>query len=161
MSRRYDAVIFDWAGTTVDYGSFAPVQAFAEAFQAHGIVPTLQELRGPMGLPKLDHIRAMFSMDRISKLWEKQQGRSWKEEDAERVFLLSEEIIMGILSDFAAPKPYVARTVKELREMGIKIGSTTGYTAGMMEIVASKAASLGYAPDCWFCPDDVNGKGRP
>ena len=24
------AVIFDWAGTTVDYGCFAPVQAFQE-----------------------------------------------------------------------------------------------------------------------------------
>ena len=30
---RFDAVIFDWAGTTVDYGSFAPVQAFIKAFE--------------------------------------------------------------------------------------------------------------------------------
>ena len=28
-----EAVIFDWAGTTVDYGCFAPVQAFIEAFK--------------------------------------------------------------------------------------------------------------------------------
>ncbi len=24
MTNRFDAVIFDWAGTTVDYGCFAP-----------------------------------------------------------------------------------------------------------------------------------------
>ena len=32
MSDRYgiEAVIFDWAGTTVDYGCFAPVNAFDE-----------------------------------------------------------------------------------------------------------------------------------
>ena len=34
------AVIFDWAGTTVDYGCFAPVQAFQEAFAHHGVPAT-------------------------------------------------------------------------------------------------------------------------
>ena len=32
-----EAVIFDWAGTTVDYGCFAPVQAFADVFEHHGV----------------------------------------------------------------------------------------------------------------------------
>ena len=43
----FDAVIFDWAGTTVDYGCFAPVQAFADAFGEYGIRPTMDEIRGP------------------------------------------------------------------------------------------------------------------
>ncbi len=30
-TEKLKAVIFDWAGTTVDYGCFAPVQAFSEA----------------------------------------------------------------------------------------------------------------------------------
>lgn len=42
------AVIFDWAGTTVDYGCFAPVQAFQEAFAHHGVPVTLEETRKPM-----------------------------------------------------------------------------------------------------------------
>ncbi|MFR7444714.1 MAG: hypothetical protein ACLUUO_16310 [Sellimonas intestinalis] len=33
---KYEAVIFDWAGTTVDYGCFAPVQAFLDAFHEYG-----------------------------------------------------------------------------------------------------------------------------
>jgi hypothetical protein len=32
------AVIFDWAGTIVDHGSTAPVQAFIEAFKRFGDV---------------------------------------------------------------------------------------------------------------------------
>ncbi len=31
--HKVDAVIFDWAGTTVDYGSFAPVRAFMEVLR--------------------------------------------------------------------------------------------------------------------------------
>ena len=45
--------------------------------------------------------------------------------------------------------------------MGLQIGSTTGYTDAMMEVVTSRAASQGYAPDAWFSPDAVGGLGRP
>ena len=45
MTNRFDAVIFDWAGTTVDYGCFAPVQAFVEAFREFGVEPTMDETR--------------------------------------------------------------------------------------------------------------------
>ena len=48
--RNVEAVIFDWAGTTVDYGCFAPVQAFVEVFKHFGIEPTMQEVREPMGM---------------------------------------------------------------------------------------------------------------
>ena len=43
-----EAVIFDWAGTTVDYGCFAPVKAFMEAFAHHGVPVTMEETRKPM-----------------------------------------------------------------------------------------------------------------
>ena len=81
----FDAVILDWAGTTVDYGCFAPVQAFAEAFGEYGIQPTMDEIRGPMGMLKRDHVRTMLEMERISGEWEMpaamwgtSPGRSWR-----------------------------------------------------------------------------------
>lgn len=55
-----EAVIFDWAGTTVDYGCFAPVKAFMEAFAHHGVPVTMEETRKPMGMLKRDHIRTML-----------------------------------------------------------------------------------------------------
>lgn len=48
--NRIHAVILDWAGTTVDFGSFAPTQIFVEAFrQAFDVEITLAEARVPMG----------------------------------------------------------------------------------------------------------------
>ena len=158
---KFDGIIFDWAGITVDYGCFAPVKAFIEAFEQFGITPTLEEVRKPMGMLKIDHVRTMLSMDRISGLWEEKQGRKWTEQDVQRVYELSESKILEIVHNYAEPKPYVVETVKKLREMGLKIGSTTGYTDEMMALVVPKAAELGYAPDCWFSPDSTNKKGRP
>ena len=158
---KYEAVIFDWAGTTVDYGSFAPVQAFIEAFEEFGITPTVEEVRGPMGMLKIDHIRTMMGMERIQNLWVEKHGAMWTEEDVHKVYELSEQKIMEILPNFATPKPYVVETVQKLREMGLKIGSTTGYTDEMMSIVAPAAADQGYLPDCWFSPNSVGNTGRP
>ena len=76
MSRCIEAVIFDWAGTTVDYGCFAPVQAFVEVFKHFGIEPTMGEVREPMGMLKIDHIRTMLSMPRIHDLWVKEHERN-------------------------------------------------------------------------------------
>ena len=81
----FDAVIFDWAGTTVDYGCFAPVQAFADAFGEYGIRPTMDEIRGPMGMLKRDHVRTMLEMERISREWERVHGRAFTQEDGGRI----------------------------------------------------------------------------
>ena len=82
---KTECIIFDWAGTTVDYGCFAPVQAFVEVFKHFGIEPTIKEVREPMGMLKKDHIRTMLQMERISSLWEIKYRRKWTEEDVETI----------------------------------------------------------------------------
>ena len=161
MVRRIEAVIFDWAGTTVDFGCMAPVQAFVSAFQKYGITPTLDEVREPMGMLKRDHIRTMMNMERIHEEWKRVHGRDFAEEDVEEVYRTSERSLLDTVREFTDPKPYVLETVKALREKGIKIGSTTGYTDEMMEIVVPEAAKKGYSPDCWFSPNSVGNFGRP
>ena len=91
--RKLEAVIFDWAGTTVDYGCFAPVEAFIKAFEEFGITPTVEEVREPMGMLKRDHIRTMLNMKRISAEWERIHGSSFTEDDVEKVYVLSEKKI--------------------------------------------------------------------
>lgn len=159
--RKTEAVIFDWAGTTVDYGCFAPVQAFAEVFKHFGIVPTMEEVRKPMGMLKIDHIRTMLQMERIQELWRKQWGRNSGEEDVLAMYQMFEVKLMGILDQYADPKPHVLETVEELRNRGVKIGSTTGYTDDMMQIVTRNAKKAGYEPDAWFSPDSTGKVGRP
>lgn len=156
-----EAVIFDWAGTTVDYGCFAPVQAFVEVFKHFGIEPTMEEVREPMGMLKRDHIKTMLQMDRIHALWLEKYKREVTEEDIDRMYQLFEEKLMSILNRFAEPKPYVLEAVKELRDRGIKIGSTTGYTDEMMAVVTEEAKAAGYEPDAWFSPNATGNVGRP
>ena len=156
-----EAVIFDWAGTTVDYGCFAPVRAFIEVFREAGIEPTMEEVREPMGMLKWDHIRTMLEMPGIRNAWMEKYGRAPEESDADRLYASFQPSLMAILDQYAGPKPYVTETINKIREKGIKIGSTTGYTDSMMSVVVPKAAEMGYAPDCWFSPDSTEGKGRP
>ncbi len=146
---KIEAVIFDWAGTTVDFGSCAPVVAFIEAFKKFGVEPTLEEVRKPMGILKWNHIDTMMKMPRIAAEWEKAHGRAATKEDVE------------ILHNFAEPKPFVLDTIASLRARGIKIGATTGFNNRMMSIVVPKAKENGYAPDYWCTPNAVNDIGRP
>lgn len=158
---KFDAVIFDWAGTTVDYGCFAPVWAFSEIFKEYGICPTMEETRKPMGMLKWDHIKTMLQMERIGNEFKRIHGREFTDDDVNEMHDKFAESLMRVLDQFAEPKDYVVETVRKLREMGVKIGSTTGYTDKMMEIVTREAKKAGYAPDCWFSPDSTGHIGRP
>lgn len=161
MNGRLEGIIFDWAGTTVDYGCFAPVQAFVEVFRHYGVEPTMDEVRQPMGMLKIDHIRTMLAMPRIRQEWVSKHGDVPGDEHAQVMYGLFEEKLFGILQDFAQPKPGVTQLTKELRARGIAIGSTTGYTDEMMRVVAPAAKSRGYEPHVWFTPDSTGQKGRP
>ena len=154
-------VVFDWAGTTVDYGSFAPVAAFDKAFRAFAVQPTMDEIRAPMGMLKRDHIRTMLGMERIAAQWQAHTGKTASDEDVEAIYHVFEDKLMESLADYAAPKPGVCETVAQLRGMGLPIGSTTGYTDSMMAVVVPAAQAQGYAPDYWCSPDSVGGMGRP
>lgn len=156
-----EAVIFDWAGTTVDYGCFAPVQAFIETFKAAGVEPTVQETREPMGMLKIDHIRTMLKMDRIAAEWERVHGAAPCEDDVHALYEPYEKRLLSILNNFASPKPHVLDAVAQIRQMGIRLGSTTGYNDKMMAIVAPAAREAGYEPDFMITPDAVGGHGRP
>src|SRR5206468_1552925 len=70
-------VILDWAGTTIDFGSRAPLTAFVRTFAQHGVTVTTAEARGPMGLPKRDHLRTMLQMPGVARRWREALGRDW------------------------------------------------------------------------------------
>lgn len=159
--RKVEGIIFDWAGTTVDFGCFAPVNVFIDIFKNAGIEVTMAEAREPMGMLKIDHIRAMLSMPRISALWREKYGRSFNEQDVERLYGEFESALMSSLIEYTDPLPEVLETVEVLRSQGLKIGSTTGYTETMMEVVVPNALKKGYKPDFYITPDGTNSLGRP
>jgi phosphonoacetaldehyde hydrolase len=159
--RNITSIILDWAGTTVDYGSFAPVDAFISAFEYFGITPTAEETRAPMGLQKRAHIKQMLGGERISAEWSRVHGSEYVDADVDAVYARFEPALFKVLSQHAEPLPGVLTTIERLRDMNISIGSTTGYTRAMMDVVEKEALRNGYKPDALVCPDDTGGIGRP
>ncbi len=159
--KNIEMVVFDWAGTTIDFGCFAPVRAFIEAFESFEIEPTIEEVREPMGMLKIDHIRTMINMPRIKKLWEQKYNQAPNEANVQQVYQVYEEILLSVLYRYTNPKADTLKVVSYLRDKGIKIGSTTGYNKKMMDIVTRGAEMYGYKPDCVVCPDNVDNYGRP
>ena len=157
---RLQAVILDWAGTTVDHGSLAPVRVLQKIFADRGIEISEDEARRDMGVLKKDHIRALLHAPRIAEAWRMRYRQIPEERDVETLFADFIPQQMQCLLEFSPVISGVTETVRRLRSRGLKIGSTTGYTRPMLDILLPHAASQGYAPDCALCPDDV-GAGRP
>jgi phosphonoacetaldehyde hydrolase len=154
------AVVFDWAGTMIDFGSFAPMGVFVEAFRKFGVEATIAEAREPMGAPKRDHIKTMMAMPSIAAQWERLKGHAPGEADIDAVYEVFVPMNEEVVAQYATLVPGAAEMIAELRRRGIKVGSTTGYTRSIMERVIPVAAEQGYSPDNLVCSDDLP-EGRP
>lgn len=156
----FKAAIFDWAGTMIDYGSFAPMGVFVEAFRSFGIDATIAEARAPMGAPKWDHIKTMLSAPRLAAEWERVHGAAPTDADVDRVYEVFVPMNEKVVADYATLVPGAKEMLDDLAARGIKVGSTTGYTRSIMERVFPVAAAQGYTPLNCVCADDLP-EGRP
>ena len=159
-NNRIECVIMDWAGTTVDFGCFAPLNAFINAFEEIAISITTEEVRIPMGMAKIEHIRQLLRMERINGEFKNIHNRDWNEEDVTKLNRSFEKYLFATLTDYTNPIPHVVDTVFSLRQKGIKIGSTTGYTRAMMDVAEPSARSKGYYTNNCVTPDGLP-QGRP
>ena len=157
---KLKGVIFDWAGTTVDYGCFAPTGVFIEVFRQKGIDITKAEARGPMGMHKRDHIRVLTQNPRIAGLWRAEYNRECTENDIEEMFTNFIPLQMAVIEKHSEIIPELPGAIDLLRSMDMKIGSSTGYNNEMMEILTAAAAKQGYIADSVVCATDVPA-GRP
>lgn len=153
-------VVFDWAGTTVDYGSLAPMDVFKMTFDEAGINLTRSEINGPMGMEKKAHIRALLSLESASGQWKEKYERNWNEDDVEELYNKFEEKLHEVVALYSVPIAGVVETIESIRKCNVKIGSTTGYNNAIMEKVIPEAEKYGYKPDCVVTPD-ITGIGRP
>jgi phosphonoacetaldehyde hydrolase len=154
------AVLLDWAGTTMDYGCFAPAVVFVEVFKRQGVEITVEEAREPMGAHKKVHIRQISRNERVAKKWEQVHGRKPAEADVESMFKEFIPLQLDCLAQYADLVPGTLETVAECRRRGLKIGSTTGYTGEMMTLLQAEAKRRGYEPDSTVCATQVPA-GRP
>lgn len=154
------AVILDWAGTTMDYGCYAPAIVFIEVYKRHGVEITIEEAREPMGAHKKDHIRQISHIPAVARRWQRVHGRPCTEDDVEAMFEDFVPLQIDCLADYAELIPGTLEALEKFRKRGLKIGSTTGYTGEMMALLLDEAKKRGYVPDSTVCATDVPA-GRP
>lgn len=160
LKSHFDLVIFDWAGTVVDFGCEAPVAALIEAFRREGVSLDAPVARRDMGIAKIDHVRNLLRESEVAAAWQAAKGRSSDDSDV--------EILMGHLGPLmrghaAAASALIAgarQTFEGLRGLGIRVASSTGYTRDMMEPVLAHAAAQGYTPEHVVCAGETP-QGRP
>src|SRR5262249_34370050 len=157
--NRVEAIIFDWAGTTVDHGSLAPVRAMTELFRRRGIVVTDADARKDMGIFKRDHIARILAMPHIASEWRSVHHADPGSDDVDRMFAEFLPLQMKILEEYSDVIAGVAAAATQLRARHIRIGSTTGYTRPMLDVLVERARGQGYEVDAALCPDDVGGGG--
>ncbi len=157
---RIRLVIFDWAGTIIDFGSCAPAAAFVELFAAHGVEVSVAEARGPMGTHKKEHLRLMLSQSAIAQRWRQRHGREWNQDDLERLYHELVPRQLETLERHSELVPGLLSCVEQLRRDGILIGGTTGYFQAASQRVLEAARRQGFVPDAQVCGDEVPA-GRP
>lgn len=153
-------VILDWAGTTMDYGCYAPAVVFIDIFGRNGVEITMEEAREPMGAHKRVHIQQITQIERVRNKWIEVHGAAPTEEDVDKMFAAFIPAQLEVLANYADLIPGCLDAVAEFRKRNLKIGSTTGYTGDMMGLLQKEAAKRGYEPDATVCATDVPA-GRP
>jgi phosphonoacetaldehyde hydrolase len=152
--------VFDWAGTTVDYGCMAPAAVFVEGFRRQGVTVSMEEARGPMGMEKRAHIETLGAMPRIAEAWLQRHGKPMQPCDVDAMYNDFVPLLLDVLDQHAGVIPGVLEAVDALRAMDMKIAASTGYFVEAMEIVGRAAARQGYRPEFTISANQV-AVGRP
>lgn len=164
FERRYlgpiEAVIMDWAGTTVDFGSMAPIRAFQRLFANQGVPISEAEARGPMGTEKREHIRQLCAHPRIREAWQELKGQPPTTADIDRLYTDFVPLQIEAIAQTAELIPGLLEALDWMRAREIRIGANTGYAAPMIEGLLARAAEQGYRPDSNVCATEVP-QGRP
>lgn len=159
-SEWVTAVVFDWAGTMIDYGSLAPVKAFTALLEKHGVEITVAEAREPMGVEKREHIARLLAMPHIRQSWSEVHGAEPSEADIDRLYAEFIPVQTAVIAQRSTLIPGAAETTAWLQARGIRIGANTGYGRDMIGAMLERSAEQGYAPESCVCATDVP-RGRP
>jgi phosphonoacetaldehyde hydrolase len=160
MSFPVRAVVFDWAGTMVDFGCMAPVRALLAVFGDEGVPITDAEARADMGKAKRDHVASLIANPDVTARWADRHGEAPGEAQIDRIYARLEPAMAAAAAEASDLIPGAAKTFAALRALGVRIGSGSGYTPAMMAAIRTRAAEQGYEPECVICSGDTP-SGRP
>lgn len=152
--------IFDGAGTLVNPGSLAPVQAFQQVFKNRGVEITRQQAAAPMGLGKKDHLAALLRDEHIMRKWMDRHDSAPTAADLDSLYHEYLPVQKDIVRNDTVLVPHSVATLQALKERGILLGLTTGYDADTASVLRDFLREKGVEFDGWVSNSDV-ARGRP
>ena len=158
---KVKALVLDWSGTVADAYVLAPAVVFTEVFKKHGVEISMFEARGPMGLRKDLHIKALTEAPEIRHRWKEIKGKDPDQGDVDAMFEDFVPMQLDCLRQYTDLLPGVAEVLQRLQKQGIKLGSTTGFVRSMVDILEEDAKKQGYVPDASVAGDEVEHGARP
>lgn len=154
---RLKAAILDWSGTTADEHVLAPAVVFVEVFKKHGVSISMKEARKPMGLRKDLHIAQILEDNNVRNRWMSIKGRYPTDDDTAALFADFVPMQLDVLPQYCDLIPGTVEAVNALRkDLNLKIGSTTGFTRVMVDVLLKHANEQGFHPDCTVAGDEVD-----
>jgi phosphonoacetaldehyde hydrolase len=160
LKTHFDLVIFDWAGTVVDFGCEAPVKALIEAFDAEGVRLDEDTARRDMGKAKSDHVAALLADPAVAAAWQKSHAHAPEPADIGLMMTHLEPLMRAQAAQAASLIPGALQAFEQLRALGIRVASSTGYTREMLAPVLAAAKAQGYIPEHVVCAGETP-TGRP
>ena len=163
FTGKVKSVILDWSGTTADKHVIAPARVFFDVFKKHGVPITMAQARLPMGLRKDLHIGKILEIPEVRESWctikgedpvDSTTGNS-KQSVIDVLFKDFVPMQLACLSEYTGLIEGVAEVTTLLQSQGITLGSTTGFTEEMVDVLLADAKKQGYAPDVSVAGDTV------
>ena len=158
---KVKGLVLDWSGTTADAYVIAPAVVFVAVFKNQGVEISMTEARGPMGLRKDLHIKALTEDPVLRERWRDVHDRNPDQDDVDRMFADFVPAQVACLPEYTTLLPGVAEVTQRLQKQGIKIGSSTGFIRPMVDILEKAAKEQGYIPDASVAGDEVEQGARP
>ena len=155
--RSVGYIMLDCSGTTMDRYVDAPAIVFVEVFKKYGLEISMPEARGPMGLRKDLHIKAITQAASVRERFVAKFGREPNQSDVDAMFAVFVPTQLALLRNgsYHTLLPGVDELVKGWQKQGIRIGVTTGFTRDMLDLLLAGAATQGFVPDTHCAGDEV------
>lgn len=154
-------LVLDWSGTTADAYVIAPAVVFVEVFERKGVEISMTEARGPMGLRKDLHIKALTETPIIRERWKSVHGKYPGQSDVDAMFDDFVPAQVDCLPQYTGLLPGVAEVTQRLQNRGLKLGVSTGFTRVMVDVLLKDAIKQGFKPDATVAGDEVENGARP
>ncbi len=155
------ALVLDWSGTLADAYVLAPAVVFVEVFEKQGVPISMEEARGPMGLRKDLHIKALTEDPAIAARWEAAKGKAPGQADVDAMFADFVPMQLDCLRKYTTLLPGIKDVCLGFQKQGIKLGASTGFVRSMVDILHADCQKQGLKLDATVAGDEVINGARP